>query len=180
MQSKVTKGGGKDDLIMMSEGACPQYAMQSTSYSHEPDPVRRHGMQLQEMAVVGKHTSRAERGLALMRNAWRAEVKRAERAGGGGSSASSHVADIDEVLDVKKAMRPLHYCATPIMFNPLSLDASPTAGIRSGASSPIPSSSVSSSEDASSRLVAHMLTGEPTSPSWEEVHTNQTLEDELW
>ena len=64
---------------------------------------------MQDMAVVGKHTSRAETGLALMRNAWRAEVKRAERAGG-----SSHVADIDEVLDVKKAMRPVTPMTHPL------------------------------------------------------------------
>ena len=94
-----------------------------------------------------------------MGEAWKLAIKMSERSQG----LPVHITDIKEVLDVKRAMRPLHYCATPILFNPETL--SPPAP-------PIPGDSANNRPD--------LKAAPDFSRYWEATHCHSSPEDSAW
>ena len=117
MRKRDAPSGVQPNIILQMQGTAPEMPMHDSHYSDERDAVRRHGLQAQEIAIAKGHNSKVQLGLDLLQQAWQLGLRKIERVAG----LTVYVADIKEVLDVKKAMRPLHYCATPILFNPHEL-----------------------------------------------------------
>jgi hypothetical protein len=108
--------GPRDTLLLALRGRRPQKPLQTTDLRNEPDPVRRHGMQLEGILRNRQDEQKKRSTVYRLYQAWEAQTRKKTR------SPTPLANAIPEVEGIKKIMRPTHYCSTPIHFLPHPVD----------------------------------------------------------
>ena len=102
----------KQNVVALLEGQQPKATMDTCIYHNEVDPVRRHGMQLNTVATAHRQADNFNMGMRLLAQMWQSRHKYTSL------PPLAQRIHIDQVLAVRRSMRIVHYCATPVLYLP--------------------------------------------------------------